>query len=491
MRTAAAGSNLPPGWFVNGEGVSTAPAISVPYGIPGAPVTSQKCFAPGETILEEVAVLTVPTCPSMYTATPLGVAMRKLGLLFGEKLVPHRCHMVSGFASAGITPQIIFTALLLPLPKRELLMRELPNFKCRFTLQSESDSEYRSVIISALEATLRQVPIDFAAIVVDDRTHPAEPTAITFSFLCRLISVFDSSAVEALVPGLALCRALFPLINRCQHECRPNSHVVFLNVPADFKPEVASKRKVPPDTHDFSSEMSARVTAIRDVPSGAVITKSLLSTSYMATPDRRHALMERFGFECQCRWCIDEFDLPRAFKCPRCAANEGCISPRGDGTQWDRWECFGCGLRPTVEMVQDFVYREVEGARLKEGRVASIAELLADSHIHYSHHLIFSKLERRGNESWLVQDARSCVDIGDVLLKCVDRVLQPNDPAKARYHEYLGRIHHALGNAHTARAEYLQALKIRELAGERGAAQYEMTKFMAIDKPLAELMDSK
>jgi hypothetical protein len=104
---------------------------------------------------------------------------------------------------------------------------------------------------------------------------------------------------------------------------------------------------------------------------------------------------------------------------------------------------------------------------------------------------VFKKCDEWSERAWKQQDAALCLNYIEALIKCADRVLPPGDPAKAQYHEFLGQLQHALGNAHTSRAEYKQALKLREGAGHQLTYWAARTRYMAQEKSLANLMDSK
>ena len=286
-------------------------------------------------------------------------------------------------------------------------------------------------------------------------------------------------------------------------------------------------------SHALLRPSVAVVSALRSVKAGEPLSISYLPSAWMPRSERRAELAKRYFFDCNCRWCDpDAPDVARAFRCPECPRGSGAVCPRGDGSAQRRWECVQCGHHPEPELVDKMCDRERQLARVKADKAAGMAKLIDDEFVHFSHALVLRKLDEWAEVAWRAQDAPLCINILETLVKCCDRVGVGEDDAvllamaaegkgnaaatmreatsgrearraqgreageqpdttKAQYLEFLGKVHHALGNAHTSRDAYHRAYLARVACGQRLSWWCRVTRYMAEDKTLADLMDSK
>lgn len=350
--------------------------------------------------------------------------------------------------------------------------------------------------------------------------------------LARLFAVLDCNSVEISVPSLPTRIGLFPVLRLMEHECRPSCVVGFLDCPATHSDDrvviVDDVLVNPVDIYDSSSSSrsaskglvkgrlqpkvsagrggnpqytsrlcfgpsTAIITAVRAIKRGEPISISYIPSVVLTQPDRQKILLDQYRFVCTCRWCTTEPDLARAFRCPRCEKNMGVVCPVGDGSKYDLWCCLQCGFRPDMDYINHALDAEHELSLLKsvENSSKALFLLVGNEWVHYSHSLVYRKTDEWAEKAWRLQDPSLCLNFIETLMKCLDRILQPNDPTRAQYHEFQGQLQHALGNAHTAKAEYGSALQIREKAGQGLCYWTARTRFMAQDKSLANFMDSK
>ena len=262
---------------------------------------------------------------------------------------------------------------------------------------------------------------------------------------------------------------------------------------------------------------------------GETLSIAYQPTTWQPHATRRAVLFDRYLFVCRCVWCGDEApDVARAFRCQRCERGAGAVCPRGDGTHLDSWECVQCGWRPDQTVILDMLAREAQLARVKADKAQGLAKLVGDEFVHFGHWIVLRKLDEWAEVAWRAQDASLAVGIIEALVKCCDRVglgeddavllgmaagaggsapalstggddreqrrregREQPDATKAQYLEFLGKVQHALGNAHTARDAYRRAWLARVACGQRLAWWTRATRYMAADKTLADLMDSK
>ncbi|RNE97147.1 hypothetical protein TraAM80_09473 [Trypanosoma rangeli] len=328
--------------------------------------------------------------------------------------------------------------------------------------------------------------------------------------LARLLLFFLRNAVSIQVPDLPKCSGLFPFLRRVSHECRPNSFVMFLDSPAshvcgkagffDYNTTGAhsdkEKRAEAPLPWGFPCSERvflpsvAVLVACRDIDRGEHISRSFFDSVFMTQPQRSKLTRQLFGVACSCRWCVDGPDVARAFRCPQCPRNCGVICPVGDGSRLKEWVCLQCGYRPDVSEVHRCLDEEQELTAVKADKMSGLVRLLQAKNVHYSHAIVFRKIDVWCQKAWQEQDASMCLEYLDLMQKSVHRVLDPCDPQMAQVHEFASQVNHALGSAHTARYEYFIALQIRLRAGMRYAHWTRKTWFMAAYKPLDEFLDS-
>ena len=233
-------------------------------------------------------------------------------------------------------------------------------------------------------------------------------------------------------------------------------------------------------------------------------------------------------------------DLARAFKCKMCPANEGIISCRGNGLDFNQWACVQCGYHPDVSYIQAALDEEkcyMESIRLfkKTLGVTSkplnsspnakitfetisdklIKGLLESAYLHYSHYLVIRCMDIKSEEAWLSGDLTMAEQYVDLLIKAINRIItldnhiyhtegsyklhlnqnitlnHPCLDIYAQYLEFMAQIHHAQGNAHTTRHYFNLALIARGNAAQHLSYWYARTKYMALYKPLANYMDGK
>lgn len=271
----------------------------------------------------------------------------------------------------------------------------------------------------------------------------------------------------------------------------------------------------------------AVVTALRDTARGEPLSIAYVNSLWMTQPERSEVLWQRYMFRCGCAWCVAAPDVARAFRCPTCEQGTGAICPVGDGSKMDLWQCLQCGHRPSPDDINGMLDRERAVARIKADKAAGLAKLVGDDLVHYSHAIVVRKLDAWADAAWQAQDAPLCINILETLIKCCDRCGvgeadrellavgaasaiesaaitgsderaarrarggEQRDPSKAQYYEFLGKVHHALGNAHSARECYRRALLVRTECGQGLTFWARATRFMVQDKALADLMDSK
>jgi hypothetical protein len=324
--------------------------------------------------------------------------------------------------------------------------------------------------------------------------------------LARLLSVVDKNSFNLHIPDLAERRGLFPFLRLFEHECRPSCTVMALDCPAthtygatgksnyDTVYQTSQRRmslwESPTTTLIFQPSVIV-ITSMRNIAQGEPLSIGYLPTAYMCQAQRVRELKARYDFDCHCRWCEKEPDLARGFRCQKCDFNVGVVCPVGDGKKLDLWECLQCGHRPPFEDIQRMLDAEEDLRRVKADKTSGMAKLLGNRWVHYTHHLVFNKIDHWSEIAWKKQEAQMCVEYVEALQKCVRRVLDPCDVGRAQYHEFLGQVNHALGNAHTARYEYFLAFQIRVRAGQRYAHWTRKTRFMAAEKSLVDFLDSK
>lgn len=342
--------------------------------------------------------------------------------------------------------------------------------------------------------------------------------------LSAWFSAWDANAVGVHVPDVLDRSAMFPFIRLVEHSCRPNCSLQSLDAPLTHTSGVtgtfhydtklddsdpyegksdASKKQLSKQqlaqlwwpcetTERVLSPSVAILIASRDISAGESISIAYIPGTYMPHAERQQALLERYQFKCTCRWCTSEPDLARGFRCPKCPRNEGVVCPFADGSMLDRWECVQCGYHPDIEHeVPRMLEAEALLARVKADKVRGLVTLLDDPVVHYSHALVFRKLDAWSETAWKEQDANLCIGLIEALQRCSRRVLDPCDVSRAQFHEFMGQVHHAVGNAHTARYEYFLAYQIRLRAGARLTHWARKTQFMAAEKGLADLLDSR
>jgi Zn ribbon nucleic-acid-binding protein len=341
--------------------------------------------------------------------------------------------------------------------------------------------------------------------------------------LSAWFSAWDANALGVHVPDVLERSALFPFVRLIEHSCRPNCSISFLDSPlthtsgtvGTFNYDTKLDDSDPYESSDkaarkqFSKAQLAQLwwpcettqrvfspsvailTATRDIAMGASISIAYIP-AYMPYPERRRALLDRYQFECSCRWCTTEPDLARGFRCPKCPTNQGVICPQADGLKWDLWECVQCGYHPDKENeIPKMLDAEASLARIKADKARGLVALLDDPYVHYSHAIVFKKLDAWSEAAWKDQDANLCIGLIEGLQRCARRVLDPCDVSRAQFHEFMGQVHHAVGNAHTARHEYFTAYQIRLRAGTRLTHWSRKTQYMAAEKGLADLLDSR
>lgn len=341
--------------------------------------------------------------------------------------------------------------------------------------------------------------------------------------LSAWLSAWDANAVGVHVPDLLSRSALFPFMRLLEHSCRPNCSLIPMDAPvthtswsvgafnydtkADdtdpYEDNTRAKRTLSAKqlaqlwwpcetTQAIYAPSVAMLTANRDISCGEALSISYIPATYMRQAERQAALLERYQFACTCRWCVSEPDLARGFRCPKCPTNQGVVCPVADGSQWDCWECLQCGYHPDVETeIPRMLDAEVALGRVKADKARGLVALLDDPFVHYSHAIVFRKLDAWSEQSWKAQDPNMCIGLIEALQRCARRVMDPCDASRAQYHEFMGQVHHAVGNAHTSRHEYFTAYQIRLRSGSRLAHWTRKTQFMAAEKGLADLLDSR
>jgi hypothetical protein len=358
--------------------------------------------------------------------------------------------------------------------------------------------------------------------------------------LSALISALYLSATRVHVPALPDRAAWFPTLARLSHECRPTCAVAFLDAPwshgsaahmAATHVQLADPihRQLVSSANDTKLSLQSIVsvpsimilTAQRSIRKDEVLTASRLdaATTMMTCAQRRAVLASKHLFLCTCRWCTTAPDVARAFNCPKCERGHGVVCPVGDGSRLDGWQCMQCGFRPDTAAIDEFQYREVQLTRVKADKAKGLAALIGDAAVHFTHAVVVRKLDDWAESAWREQNAELCCGVLEALIKCCDRAgaghdedllaiadgavvsggraarrrdrSSQGDVNKAQYLEFLGKVQHALGNAHTAQDCYRQALAARGAAGGALTFWYQATQFMAEDKTLADFMDSK
>ncbi|ORC92987.1 uncharacterized protein TM35_000023130 [Trypanosoma theileri] len=352
--------------------------------------------------------------------------------------------------------------------------------------------------------------------------------------LARLLWTFSRYAIPIQVPDLPMRSGCFPFLRLIPHECRPNSFIMFLDSPAShcygkegfFNYNTVSTRydndnnnnnennndnnnnKKKKELLPWGSPCSDRIflpsvavlVACRDITKGECIYRSFFGSSYMTQPQRLQFLKYFFcGIPnidkhihtgCSCRWCVKELDYARAFRCPKCPRDCGVICPPGDCSRLDEWICLQCGYHPNMNEIHLCLDEEQELSTVKADKTSGLVRLLQANYVHYSHALVFRKIDTWCQKAWQEHDASMCLEYLDIMHKSVHRVLNPCDPQLAQVHEFTAQVNHAVGSAHTARYEYFLALQIRLRAGMRYAHWTRKTWFMAAEKSLAEFLDS-
>lgn len=336
--------------------------------------------------------------------------------------------------------------------------------------------------------------------------------------LAKFFSVWDANSMSVHIPDLIDRSALFPFLRFFEHECRPNCGVVHLDSPAthtfgeagriryDTKASDADPYESPPDAsqsdrvvwwpYDTTSRIflpsTILITAIRDISRGESLSISYAPTAFMTQPSRVKLLRELYHFDCTCRWCTTEADLARAFRCPKCPPSFGVICPVGDGTKLDLWECLQCGYHPDVaEEIPKFLDEERKLLQVKGDKSTGMVTLLSSPLVHFTHAAVFRKIDQWSAKAWDAQEGQSCIDLIEILQKSVNRLADVCDVARAQYHEFLGQVNHALGNAHTARCEYFYGYQTRVRCGHRLEHWTRKAQFMAAEKSLVDYLDSR
>ncbi|KEG12753.1 hypothetical protein DQ04_01451120 [Trypanosoma grayi] len=328
--------------------------------------------------------------------------------------------------------------------------------------------------------------------------------------LTQLLLAFSRYSTSVQVPDLPMRSGFFPFLRLLPHECRPNCFVMFLDSPAShcygeaghfdynttgtrIDDEVGVKPVLPwgfPCSDRVFLPSVAVLVACRDIEPGESFSRSLFHSAYMTQPQRSRLSRELYGVSCCCRWCSQEADTARGFRCPQCPRDCGVICPTGDGSRLMEWACMQCGYRPDVGEVERCLDEEKELGTVKADKTIGLVRLLQAKRMHYSHAIVFHKVDVWCQQAWQDRDASMCLEYLDLMQKSVHRVLDPCDPQLAQVHEFTAQINHAVGSAHTARYEYFLALQIRLRAGMRYAHWTRKTWFMAAEKPLTEFLDS-
>lgn len=266
--------------------------------------------------------------------------------------------------------------------------------------------------------------------------------------------------------------SIFPFARLVEHHCNANCAFSLLDYPKDDWP------------------VRVQIRAQKPIREGDRISISYLA-GYLPTAERRKQLLQRYYFHCRCSQCTTEPDLSRGFKCWLCEKNTGAISPAGAGDKEEDWRCMQCGVMLETHRIDDCKEAERKLIKVKADKWKGISQLMGDDIMHYSHYLCFRKLDEWAQRAFLEKDGLTTANMVEALIKCVDRVFTEHSPAKAQYHEFVAQVRHGLGEAYTARSHYQQAYQIRKKAGHHHTWWAQKTKYMAYDKPLTELMDSK
>ncbi|KAJ9467305.1 Protein msta [Diplonema papillatum] len=437
---------VPPGWQ-GAEYSDTQKAV--PSGcdigedaVMGKYLIATRDFDPGDCVLEDTAILQAPWDLDAYLHSPVHGLFVKLKAQHGKAALDQGYAQVIG--------KFLMLAKTEPRSSRSLLWDVLD---WRFSTSKE-DEVALQFVATAIHSC---IPSSFSGILTSEETY-------------RLICAFNTNSLAC--PVSKGSSSVYPLARLAEHHCRPNCTFAFLNYPADT----------------WASRVQYR--ALLPIKAGDRISISYIP-GYQSTSARQDQLLTSYGFLCQCSACTTEPDLARGFKCWLCPPNQGVISPKGRGDRDEDWTCMQCGVMCEHERIEDFKHAEAQLKRVKADKWKGLSQLMNDKHLHFTHYLAFRKLDVWAQKAWEEKDGETTANMVETLLKCAERVFPKNDPTLAQHHEFLGQIRHGMGEAHTSRYHYQEAYRIRKQAGHQHTYWCKKTKFMAEDKPLAELMDGK
>ena len=411
----------------------------------GKYLVATKDFGVGECVVEDTALLQVPWDLDTYLHTPVH------GLLAKMKSVYGKAPLDQGYV------QVIARFLLIA------------------KLEPRSSG---STIWSMLDWTVAQLPdaeeqgLRMVAASIHDNIPSAYEGLLSKDDIFQVIRAYDTNGLTCRTAGTAGHTSIYPFSRLAEHHCRPNCSFSFLDHPDD----------------QWASRVQYR--ALRPIAAGEHISISYV-TGYQCTADRRASLSSQYGFFCCCTQCVSEPDLARGFKCHVCPKNEGVVSPIGAGERDEDWVCLQCGAYAGTQRVSDFREHERKLRVVKADKWKGLSQLMGDELLHYTHYLAFRKLDQWAQVAWESKEGETTANMAEALLKCATRVFQKNDPVIAQYNEFIAQVRHGMAEAYTAREHYQVAYKVRETLGEVHTYWAKKTRYMAYDKPLAELMDGK
>eukprot|EP01062_Namystynia_karyoxenos_P073180 TRINITY_DN70017_c0_g1_i1.p1 TRINITY_DN70017_c0_g1~~TRINITY_DN70017_c0_g1_i1.p1 ORF type:complete len:524 (+),score=149.70 TRINITY_DN70017_c0_g1_i1:87-1574(+) len=416
----------------------------------GCCLVATRDFEVGDCILEDEALLQVPWDLDLYLTSP-EPAVR--GLIAKMVAKYGRAPLDQGYVQ--VVARFLEQALRAPRSSKALIWGILSSWFCPSPDQvGEEGMAQTRAIAHAIHSCL---PSRFQGLISEDE-------------VVRLLLVYDVNSLTSRVNHGHT--SVFAFARLAEHHCNPNATFVLLDYPKDEWPARVQFR------------------AQRPIREGERVSISYIP-GYMRTSERQRELQERYYFHCACSACTVEPDLARGFKCWLCEKNQGVISPVGLGDKEEDWRCMQCGVMLETHRVQDCIEAEKKLQIVKADKWKGITQLMGDEVMHYSHYLCFRKLDEWAQRAWMEKDGLTTANMVEALIKCVDRVFPKFSPAKAQYHEFVAQVRHGLGEAHTARAHYVEAYRIREAAGHQHSWWSQKTKYMAFDKPLTELMDAK
>eukprot|EP01063_Lacrimia_lanifica_P009633 TRINITY_DN16572_c0_g1_i1.p1 TRINITY_DN16572_c0_g1~~TRINITY_DN16572_c0_g1_i1.p1 ORF type:complete len:470 (+),score=173.99 TRINITY_DN16572_c0_g1_i1:52-1461(+) len=396
----------------------------------------------GEVVLQDHAVLQVPWDLDEYLHTPMHGMLAKMKAVYGQVALDQGyVQVIARFLDAAKVERRSTKAAIW-----SLLEWDIPE-------EAKADTDTPQVAQAIHEC----IPTVYEGILsVQDIVH--------------LIWAYDIHSLICNV-GKGLT-AVYPFARYARHHCRPNCVYSHLDHPEDA----------------WASRV--QYTAVKPIKAGERVCISYIS-GYQPTSVRRETLQQRYYFKCMCSACTVDPDYSRGFKCWRCDRHEGVISPKGDGSKIEEWECHQCGVRPDDFKVSEYLESERKLKFVKADKWRGLAALMDDEYMHYSHYLAFRKLDMWAAKHWEMKDGETTANMAETLLKCTERVFGPDDPACAQYHEFLGQVRHGRAEAHTAQHHYRKAYEIRKKIGQEHTYWAKKTYYMAYDKPIGEFMDGK